>query len=88
MADKRKDNGGNSTKSTKENDLRRKDKQIELIEKLTPLEPLALEKLEKGVKDGDFRFVKLYFEYRWGKAKETKDIKLAIENNLPEWLDE
>jgi hypothetical protein len=88
MADKRKDNGGNSTKSTKENDLRRKDKQIELIEKLTPLEPLALEKLEKGVKDGDFRFVKLYFEYRWGKAKETKDITLAVENNLPEWLDE
>lgn len=88
MADKRKDNGGNSTKSTKENDLRRKDKQIELIEKLTPLEPLALEKLEKGVKDGDFRFVKLYFEYRWGKAKETKDITLAVENNLPDWLDE
>ena len=81
-------NGGHSTKSNKAVDLRRKDKQAELIEKLSPLEPEALKKLEEGVKEGDFRFVKLYFEYRWGKAKETKDINLDIEHNLPEWLDE
>ena len=64
MEDKRKQNGGHSTKTTKANDLRVKDKQIELIEKLTPLEPKALEKLKEGVNDGDFRFIKLYFEYR------------------------
>ena len=86
--DKRKNNGGNSTKSKKETDLRRKDKQIELIEKLTPLEPTALEKLKEGVDNGDFRFIKLYFEYRWGKAKETKDIKLEVDNNFPDWLSE
>ena len=86
--DKRKQNGGHSTKTTKETDLRKKDKQIELIEKLTPLEPEALEQLTKGVKDGDFRYVKLYFEYRWGKAKETKDIKVEVDKHFPDWLNE
>ena len=88
MSNGRKNNGGNSTKSTKENDLRKKDKQLELIEKLSPLEPFALDQLSKGVKNGDFRYVKLYFEYKYGKPKETKDIKLEIDKHFPDWMDE
>ena len=48
--------------------------EIKLIEKLTPLEPLALAALKNGLDNGDFPFVKMYFEYRYGKPKETKDV--------------
>jgi hypothetical protein len=34
-----------------------KSDEVSLIEKLTPLEPYALEALAKGVKEGDFKFV-------------------------------
>jgi hypothetical protein len=46
-----------------------KSTELELIEKLTPLESLALEKLKEGVQSGEFNFIKLYFEYRFGKPK-------------------
>ena len=46
----------------------------ELIEKLTPLEPIALEKLKEGLEEGNFRFVQLYMAYMYGKPKESKDI--------------
>lgn len=48
--------------------------EIELIEKLSPLEETALKKLAEGVKSGDYNFIKLYMEYRYGKPKQQTDI--------------
>jgi hypothetical protein len=54
-----------------------KAEELKLIEKLTPMESEALEALQKGVKKGDFNFLKLYFEYYFGKPSET----LALEHS-------
>ena len=37
---------------------------------------MAFEALKDGIKQKDFRYVKLFHEYRYGKPKETKDINL------------
>ena len=44
-----------------------------LIEKLTPLQPLAFKSLENGLKDQNPVFVKLWFEYFYGKPKQQID---------------
>ena len=48
--------------------------EILLIEKLTPMAPEAFAALHEGIKNKDFRFVKLFLEYYAGKPKESKDI--------------
>ena len=69
MGDGRKNNGGNKNAGRKP-----KADEIKLIEKLSPMAEDAYKALEQGIKDGDFRFIKLYFEYYAGRPKETKDI--------------
>ena len=59
-----------------------KSEEIELIEKLTPLEPLAFAALEQGLKDRDFKYVQLYYNYYAGKPKETKDITINEDQPL------
>lgn len=44
-----------------------------LIEKLSPLAPKAYKALEDSLKDGQGWAVKLYFEYMYGKPKQTID---------------
>ena len=63
-----------------------KSEEINLIEKLTPLEPFALKALEKGVRDGVFKYVQLFYNYYAGKTKETKDISLNSED-VPLFID-
>lgn len=79
MADGRKNNGGHSTKAKRPNDKRlsTKSEQLKLIEKLSPIEPEAHEALAQGVKDGNFNYVKLFFEYMYGKATDKKEISLT-----------
>ena len=61
-----------------------KAKEIELIERLSPMEDTALEQLSKGVKSGDYKFIALYMSYRYGKPKESKDITSNGESiNIP-----
>lgn len=48
--------------------------EIQLIERLSPMDNIALKKLEEGVKGGEFAFIKLFFEYRFGKPKEKVDV--------------
>jgi|TARA_R100001163_G_C4917544_1_gene99145 hypothetical protein len=62
-----------------------KAEELNLIEKLTPLEPLAFEALEAGLKKGDFKYVQLYYNYYAGRPKETKDIH--INEDLPIFID-
>lgn len=53
-----------------------------LIEKLTPLEPLAHAALKKGIQENHSWAVKMYFDYMYGKPKETKDITINAEQPL------
>ena len=53
-----------------------------LIEKLTPLEPLAFSALENGLNESESWAVKLYFEYRFGKPKERVEVTKIKEQPL------
>ena len=84
MPDGRKNNGGARQGAGR----KRKDEEQVLIERLDPLDPLALDGLEKGLKGGKPWAIKLYFEYRYGKPKQQTDItSLGERINIPisEW---
>ncbi|QDP48348.1 MAG: hypothetical protein Tp1111SUR761211_32 [Prokaryotic dsDNA virus sp.] len=78
--DKRRFNGGNKNAGRKP-----KSDEVNLIEKLTPLEDAAFQALKAGVEKGDFKFVQLYYNYYAGKPRETRDI--TINEDLPIFLD-
>jgi len=78
--DGRKNNGGHTTAGRKS-----KAEEVQLIEKLTPLEPLAFDALMKGLEKGDFKYVQLFYNYYAGKPRETKDIN--INEDLPLFVD-
>ncbi len=54
--------------------------ELELIERLTPFDDIALKELEKGIKRGEFAFLKLFLEYLFGKPKEQTSVDLV---NIP-----
>jgi len=85
MADGRKNNGGHKTAGRKP-----KSDEIELIEILDKIidKDEVIETLKKLAIEGDTKAITLYLNYRFGKPKETKDIKLEVDNNFPSWLDE
>lgn len=66
--DKRKDNGG----ARKGAGRKSKAEEQELVEKLSPLDSKGFKALEAGLDDGQSWAVKLFFDYRFGKPKETK----------------
>lgn len=61
-----------------------KEEEVKLIEKLTPLEPLAYAALKKGLEDGNFNCVQLFYGYYAGKPRESRDI--TINEDLPIFL--
>jgi len=75
--DKRKNNGGHKSAGRKS-----KAEEVQMIERLTPLEPRAFEALEKGIEKGDFKYVQMFYHYYAGKPKETKDITISSEQPL------
>ena len=62
-----------------------KSEEVNLIEKLSPLEDMAFEALKEGVKKGDFKYVQLFYNYYAGKPRETKDI--SINEDVPLFID-
>ena len=40
------------------------------------------EALEKGVEEGNFKYVQMFYNYYAGKPKETKDITISSEQPL------
>lgn len=62
-----------------------KAEEINLIEKLSPLEDAAYQALKKGVESGDFKYVQLFYNYYAGKPRETKDI--TINEDIPLFID-
>lgn len=79
--DKRKNNGGHTTAGRKS-----KADEVALIEKLTPLEPLAFAALMKGLEQSDFKYVQLFYNYYAGKPRETKDI--TINEDIPLFMED
>jgi hypothetical protein len=51
----------------------------ELIEALKPMHPQAIKAMEAGLKEGDYRYVKLFLQYFYGNPKQMTD--LSSENN-------
>jgi hypothetical protein len=79
--DKRRFNGGNKNAGRKP-----KSDEVNLIEKLTPLEDAAFQALKTGVEKGDFKFVQLYYNYYAGKPRETRDI--TINEDIPLFMED
>lgn len=75
--DLRKFNGGHPNSGRKP-----KAEELKIIERLSPLEPTAFEKLKEGIESGDFKFIKLYYDYFYGKPKETKDVRITKEQPI------
>jgi len=67
--------GNKGTKGNKGGRPSKADEQ-KLIEKLTPLEEDAFKALKKGLTKNQNWAVKLFFEYKYGKAKEFKEIDI------------
>lgn len=67
--DKRKFNGGHSNGGR-----RPKAEEQSLIEKLSPLETKAFEKLKEAIDEGKDWAIKLFFDYMYGKPKQQTDI--------------
>ena len=42
----------------------------------------AIKKLKSKIDDGDFKALQMYFNYMYGKPKETKDISINTEQPL------
>ena len=80
MEDKRKNNGGNKNAGRKS-----KAEEQSLIEKLSPLEPLAFDALKTALEDKRDWAVKLTFEYLFGKPKQTIDQNTSITSSDVDW---
>lgn len=76
--DGRANNGGHSTKGFA--GRKPKDEEGKLIERLDKIIECdeAIEVLKKKIKDGDMRAIQLYFNYRFGKPKES--VTLSSDN--------
>jgi len=62
-----------------------------LIEKLTPLEEIAFVALKNALVDEESWAVKLFFDYKFGKPKESRDITTngdSISIPLIDWIGE
>lgn len=46
----------------------------QLIEKLSPMEAIAHQKLKAAIKDGEQWAIRLYFEYMYGRPKQSMDV--------------
>lgn len=56
---------------------------IALIQKLTPLDDIAFEMLKKGIEENKFPYLKLYFQYKYGRPREMKEINVNTNQQTP-----
>ena len=58
-----------------------------LVERLTPLEPLAHQALEDALGEGKPWAVKLFFEYLYGKPNQRVQLEsIDVQRILPPWM--
>ena len=55
---------------------------IAMIEKLTPLDEIAFQKLKEGIEAGGFQYIKLFFHFRFGKPKQISEVTINQEQPL------
>ena len=78
--DKRINNGGARTGAGRKG----KAEEQKLIENLTPMNPMALESLQKGLEKKEQWAVKLFFEYYYGKPQQRVDVTTNDDSlNIP-----
>mgnify|MGYP000620895166 CR=1 FL=1 len=82
--DKRKFNGGNSTKAVRPDDKRlmTKTEMQDTYERLKPFLPEAVLQLEKAIKAGEKWAIELWFKYFFGMPKQTIDQNISIEKPI------
>lgn len=68
---------GNSNSGRK-----KKSDELAMIEKLTPLEDKAFKELEKGIERGEFAYIRLWFQYMYGKPKQISEVNITSEQPL------
>ena len=91
--DKRKGNGGHSTKPKNPND-KRLNPAKQLLERYISEEftydkaNKLFTKLYNDGMNGDVKSATLFLSYTLGKPKETKDIQVKLDNEFPDWLNE
>ena len=81
--DKRKENGGHSTKATKPDDKRlmTKSELQDAYENLKPFLPEALQQLEAAIKAGEKWAIELWFKYFFSMPKTTIDQNTNLQIN-------
>lgn len=80
MEDKRKDNGGHSTKAQRPDDKRllTKTQLQDVYESLNPFLPEALQQLGKAIKAGEKWAIELWFKYYYSLPKQTIDNNVQV----------
>ena len=78
--DNRKNNGGKREGAGRKG----KAEEMQLIEMLNKHidKDDAIKKLKAKIDEGDFKALQMYFNYMYGKPKETKDISINTEQPL------
>jgi hypothetical protein len=87
--DKRKFNGGNSTKAVRPDDKRlmTKSEMQDTYERLKPFLPEAILQLEAAMQAGEKWAIELWFKYFFGMPKQTIDQHISIEKPIFNSLD-
>ena len=65
------------TMGNKNSGRAKKTDELLMIEKLSPLEEIAFQELKKGIERGEFAFVKLWFQYMYGKPKQITEVSIS-----------
>ena len=59
-----------------------KDSSSELHDRLNPMSEMGIQRLKEGIERGDFNYLKLYFQYRYGKPKQISQVTVHAEQPL------
>jgi hypothetical protein len=78
MSDNRKFNGGSRSGSGRPT----KADEVQMIERLSPLDDVAFEQLKKGIERGEFAFIKLFFNFRFGRPTQITELTVNSEQPL------
>ena len=74
------------TKGNKGGRPKKADEQ-KLLEALEPLHPKVIQAIEYGIDNLDYRYVKLYMEYFYGRPTQSITAPTELEpKNLPTWF--
>ena len=47
------------------------------------MDDIAFEMLKKGIEEGKFPYLKLYFQYKFGRPREMKEINVTSNQETP-----